>query len=141
MSTLSIASVLLVILLLLLAGGVWIAIALAASAWFGLQFFTSTPPDVNLFQSFWASSVLAMLTVTGIHDHVPILPEVWVEWREVIEYSASILLAFVSGNLLGVLIFLVAVVDEIFSVARGEKPSYQIADEERRARGDFSETV
>ena len=24
--------------------------------WFGLQFFTSTPPDVNLFQSFWGSS-------------------------------------------------------------------------------------
>src|SRR5215470_14231118 len=54
-----------------------------------------------------ALSVLAMLTVTGIHDHVPILPEVWVEWREVFEYGASILLAFVSGNLLGVLIFLV----------------------------------
>jgi hypothetical protein len=52
-------------------------------------------------------SILAMLTVTGFHDHVPILPEVWVEWREVIEYGASILLAFVSGNLLGVLIFLV----------------------------------
>lgn len=50
-------------------------------------------------------SVLSMLTVTGLHDHVPILPEVWVEWREVIEYSASIFLAFVSGNILGVLIF------------------------------------
>jgi len=25
-------------------------------AWFGLQFFTGTPPDVNLFQSFWGSS-------------------------------------------------------------------------------------
>ena len=44
------------LLLVLLAGGVWIAIALAAVAWFGLQFFTSTPPDVNLFQSFWGSS-------------------------------------------------------------------------------------
>jgi len=50
-------------------------------------------------------SVLAMLTVTGLHDHVPILPEVWVEWREVFEYGASIFLAFVSGNILGVLIF------------------------------------
>lgn len=50
-------------------------------------------------------SILAMLTVTGLHDHVPILPEVWVEWREVFEYSASIFLAFVSGNILGVLIF------------------------------------
>src|SRR6195256_4453557 len=48
--------VLLFLLLLLLIGGVWIGIALAAVAWFGLQFFTSTPPDVNLFQSFWGSS-------------------------------------------------------------------------------------
>lgn len=52
-------------------------------------------------------SVLGMLAVTGIHDGVPILPEVWVEWREVIEYGASILLAFISGNLLGVLIYFV----------------------------------
>ncbi len=56
MGTLAIASILLVLLLLLLAGGVWIAIALAVVAWFGLQLFTSTPPDVNLFQSFWGSS-------------------------------------------------------------------------------------
>lgn len=56
MSTLTIAMVLLVLLLVLLAGGVWIAIALAAVGWFGLQFFTTTPPDVNLFQSFWGSS-------------------------------------------------------------------------------------
>ncbi len=52
-----------------------------------------------------AVSVMAMLTVTGVHDNVPILPEVWIEWREVFEYGASILLAFVSGNILGVLIF------------------------------------
>jgi hypothetical protein len=52
-----------------------------------------------------ALSIQLMLTVTGIHDRVPILPEVWVEWREVFEYGASILLAFVSGNILGVLIF------------------------------------
>jgi hypothetical protein len=50
-------------------------------------------------------SVLAMLTVTGLHDNVSILPEVWIEWREVFEYGASILLAFVSGNILAVLIF------------------------------------
>jgi len=56
MGTLAIASVLLVLLLVLLAGGVWIAIALAVVAWCGLQFFTSTPPDVNLFQSFWSST-------------------------------------------------------------------------------------
>ena len=56
MGTLTIALILAVLLLVLLAGGVWIAISLAAVAWFGLQFFTSTPPDVNLFQSFWGSS-------------------------------------------------------------------------------------
>jgi len=43
-------------LLVLLVGGVWIAIALAVVAWAGLQFLTSSPPDVNLFQSFWGSS-------------------------------------------------------------------------------------
>ena len=56
MSTLEIAAILLGLLLLLLVGGVWIALSLAAVAWAGLQFFTSTPPDVNLFQSFWGSS-------------------------------------------------------------------------------------
>ncbi len=47
---------LLVLLLVLLLGGVWIAIALAAVAWAGFAFFTSTPADISLFQSFWGSS-------------------------------------------------------------------------------------
>jgi TRAP-type C4-dicarboxylate transport system permease small subunit len=42
---------------------------------------------------------------------------------------------------LGVLILLVAVLDELVAVLRHQKPAYQIAEEERRARGDFSETV
>lgn len=41
----------------------------------------------------------------------------------------------------GVLILLVAVLDELVAVLRRQKPAYQIAAEERRARGDFSETV
>ena len=56
MGTLEIASILFALLLVLLFGGIWIAVSLAAVAWFGLHFFTSTPPDVNLFQSFWGSS-------------------------------------------------------------------------------------
>ncbi|WP_245321989.1 hypothetical protein [Bradyrhizobium sp. LTSPM299] len=52
-----------------------------------------------------ALSVTSMLTITGLHDQVPIVPGSWVEWREVIEYGSSILLAFVSGNILGALIF------------------------------------
>lgn len=41
----------------------------------------------------------------------------------------------------GILIFLVAVLDELVAVARHRKPAYQVAEEERRAAGDFSETV
>ena len=52
-----------------------------------------------------AIAVTCMLTVIGIHDNVPIVPGPWIEWREVIEYSLSIALAFVTGNILGSLIF------------------------------------
>lgn len=41
--------------------------------------------------------------------------------------------------LLGVLIFLVAVLDELILVIRKKKPAYQVAEDDRRARGDFSE--
>ena len=41
---------------MLLAGGVWIAISLGVVAWLGLQLFTTTPPEVNLFQAFWGSN-------------------------------------------------------------------------------------
>ncbi|EGP08105.1 hypothetical protein [Afipia clevelandensis] len=71
-------------------------------------------------------SVLCMLTVTGLNDHVPILPASWIEWREVLEYSASIALAFLTGNILGILILrLVA-----SSLSQGDKPNaaaYRVA--------------
>ena len=46
-------------------------------------------------------------------------------------------LAFV----IGVAVFFVAVLDEWVAVLRGRKPAYQLAEEERRAAGDFSEMV
>lgn len=46
-------------------------------------------------------------------------------------------LSFVAG----VLIFLIAVLDELVAVLRKQKPAYQVAEEARRAAGDFSETV
>lgn len=52
-----------------------------------------------------ATAVTCMLVVTGINDNVAIIPGPWVEWREVIEYTASIALAFVTGNILGFMIF------------------------------------
>jgi tripartite ATP-independent transporter DctM subunit len=54
-STLTVAVALFVLLMLLLLGGVWIAIALGCVAWAGLAFFTNSPPDVSLFQSFWGT--------------------------------------------------------------------------------------
>jgi TRAP-type C4-dicarboxylate transport system permease small subunit len=42
---------------------------------------------------------------------------------------------------LGVSIFFVAVLDELVRVLRKEKPTYQLAEEARRAAGDFSETL
>ncbi len=56
MSTILIAAIVFTILVVLLAGGVWIAVSMGIAAWFGLQFFSSSPPAVNLFQSFWGSN-------------------------------------------------------------------------------------
>jgi hypothetical protein len=64
-------------------------------------------------------SVSAMLTVTGLHDNVPILPGPWVEWREVIEYGSSIFLAFICGNIIALIIF--QLLPQMMT--QGDKPS------------------
>ena len=46
-------------------------------------------------------AVLGMSAVTGYVDKVPVLPETLRDWREFIEYAASIGLSFVTGLLLG----------------------------------------
>ena len=56
MSPLEIALVLFAVLLILLAGGLWIAIAMGVVAWLGLALFTTSPPEVNLIQAFWGSN-------------------------------------------------------------------------------------
>jgi tripartite ATP-independent transporter DctM subunit len=53
---LAISVVLFASLLVLLVGGVWIAIAMGVVAWLGLALFTTSPPEVNLFQAFWGSN-------------------------------------------------------------------------------------
>jgi len=42
---------------------------------------------------------------------------------------------------IGIAIFLVAVIDELVTVLRKQKPSYQLAEEARAAAGDFSEKL
>lgn len=47
-------SILLIVLLfLLLAGGIWISITLGIVAWVGVAFFSNTRPDINLVTSYW----------------------------------------------------------------------------------------
>jgi len=48
-------------------------------------------------------SVTGMLAVVGCIDKVPILPDTAREWREAIEYALSIMLAYVTGDLLAML--------------------------------------
>ena len=54
--TLLIGALLLVIMVVLLAGGVWIAMTLAIVGWIGQAFFTNTLPGKNLFSAFWESN-------------------------------------------------------------------------------------
>ena len=54
--TLLMGAMLLAIMLVLLAGGVWIAMSLAIVGWVGQAFFTNTLPGKNLFSAFWESN-------------------------------------------------------------------------------------
>jgi len=55
-SLVEIGALLLFVMLLFLAGGVWIAMTLAIVGWVGLAFFTGKSPGPNLFTAFWGSS-------------------------------------------------------------------------------------
>jgi tripartite ATP-independent transporter DctM subunit len=56
MDILLVGGLLLVIMMVLLSGGVWIAMTLAICGWVGQAFFTNTSPGNNLFSSFWESN-------------------------------------------------------------------------------------
>ena len=56
MSALAAAALLITLLFALLAGGLWIAMAMSVVGWFGLQFFTNSPPEASLFQSYWGAT-------------------------------------------------------------------------------------
>ncbi len=48
-------ALLVLLLVLLLAGGVWVAFTLGVVAWAGVSFFSSTRPDINLVTSYWGT--------------------------------------------------------------------------------------
>lgn len=47
------------------------------------------------------ASVIGMSWITSMVDHSPILPQTPFEWKELIEYAASIAFSFLTGMLLG----------------------------------------
>jgi len=47
------------------------------------------------------ASVIGMSWITSLVDHSPVLPQNLFEWKEVLEYSASIAFSFLTGMLLG----------------------------------------
>jgi len=56
MQSVEIALLLCALLAVFLTAGVWISLSLGIVAFIGIALFTNTPPDINLFQSFWGSS-------------------------------------------------------------------------------------
>jgi uncharacterized membrane protein YccF (DUF307 family) len=71
-------------------------------------------------------SVTAMLGVVAYVDGVPMVPDSAREWRETVEYGLSIALAFLTGNILAILVFVVLP----STIAAGGKPNaaaYRIA--------------
>ena len=56
MDTLGIGLFLLIIMLLFLSGGIWIAMTLAICGWVGQAFFVNTQPGKNLFSAFWETN-------------------------------------------------------------------------------------
>ncbi len=73
-----------------------------------------------------ALSVFGMLAVVGFTDGVSILPDSWREWRETFEYGLSIALAFVSGNIMAT-IFFVVLPSTIAAGGRPNPAAYRIA--------------
>lgn len=72
---------------------------------FGLMLMRNGPRRVGLwlFAAFAMAmlAVLGMSTLTASIDHVAILPQERREWREFVEYAASIGFSFVTGMVLG----------------------------------------
>ena len=99
----------------------------------------SLPPRGRWWAELLALTITAFFTAWMCWAVVSFVYDSW-QFHEVAQGLIKIpiwipQLAFV----LGMLIFLVAVLDDLVAVVRRQKPAYQLAEEERRARGDFSE--
>ena len=52
------------------------------------------------------SAVIGMSAITAYVDHTPVMPQSSIEWKEFLEYSASISFSFLTGMLFGSIAFM-----------------------------------
>jgi TRAP-type C4-dicarboxylate transport system permease small subunit len=92
----------------------------------------------------WWAEIFALGITTAFAGYMAwaVTKFVWESWKfkEVAQGLIKIPIWIPQlGFVIGVLIFLIAVLDELATVLRREKPAYQVAEDERRAAKDFSE--
>ena len=98
-------------------------------------------PRARRAMEIWALSVTALFAAYMLWSVSRFIYESWA-FHEVAQGLIKVPIWIPQMSFLaGVAIFFVAVVDELVTVLRNRKPAYQLAEEARRAAGDFSETV
>lgn len=98
-------------------------------------------PRARRLAEIWALGLTALFGAYMLWAISRFVYESW-KFKEVAQGMIAIPIwipqtALVAGSA----IFLIAVLDELARVLRNDKPAYQLAEEERRAAGDYSETV
>jgi TRAP-type C4-dicarboxylate transport system permease small subunit len=98
-------------------------------------------PRARRIAELWALGVTALFGAYMLWAISRFVSESW-KFKEVAQGMIPIPIWIPQASLVaGSAIFLIAVVDELVRVSKGEKPTYQLAEEARRAAGDYSETV
>jgi len=98
-------------------------------------------PRARRVMEIWALTVTALFIAYMLWAVSRFIYESW-QFNEVAQGLIKVPIWIPQTSfLVGVVIFFIAVLDELVTVLRNQKPAYQLADEARRAAGDFSETV
>jgi TRAP-type C4-dicarboxylate transport system permease small subunit len=99
------------------------------------------PPRVRRPVALWALAVTLLFVGYMAYAVVRFVFESW-QFNEVAQGLIQIPIWIPQMSfVLGALILFIAVVDEFVALARGRKPAYEAAEEERRTRKDFTETL
>jgi TRAP-type C4-dicarboxylate transport system permease small subunit len=99
------------------------------------------PPRVRRPVALWALAVTLLFVGYMAYAVMRFVLESW-KFNEVAQGLIQIPIWIPQMSfVLGAVILFVAVLDEFVVLARGGKPAYEAAEEERRARKDFTETL